>query len=459
MIYGWARCRKGAAIDTQQIKARLGEAAALARASAIEFARWVGPASRLFWRQLWRRENLPFAGLPAFWLAVLLLQLLPFSYHGLRSLLIVLIVAGVILSLRLGEDRHPLGTQRGQTILFRVVAGLAACHLLFCLVAVFQPDLGATATTTLAAGRIIMAGGNPYAEPADPEFAGALIVEGYKLPPVTAIGFMPLGLLLGPRGIVLTNLVLQGLVVAAMFAVARGSEDSARHRHDGALAVILYLALPVVPFEVFMLGSPDLLAVLLALLGILLADRRSLFGGLAAGLSVSAGLLPGALILPLCLPATTRGRENFAAGLAMGVLPMLIFFVRAPEPFMVNVIELGPAGGGSATGLGPVAAHMVQTVASLLWFGLGVLAWRRPLELEQRCGLAAITILSAMLLMPGMRSGEILWWLPLAAIAVARPALLALTALPDPAEALEQANRMEARLQGLARTHDDRPGG
>jgi len=102
---------------------------------------------------------------------------------------------------------------------------------------------------------------------------------------------------------------------------------------------------------------------------------------------------------------------------------------------------------------------MVQTVASLLWFGLGVLAWRRPLELEQRCGLAAITILSAMLLLPGTRSGEILWWLPLAAIAVARPALLVLTALPDPAEALEQANRMEARLQGLARTHDDRPDG
>ena len=404
------------------------------------------------WAMVAQPRHLVYLGPPLFWLGVLALQLLSARHHGWRSIVIVLTVALVAGSLRLGEDRHPLGLMRGERLFRRLCIGLAAAQLLFCIAMLISPDLGYMATTTLRAGRIMIAGGNPYAEPTDPYFEGPAIGEGYKLPPLVAVGYLPLGLAFGPRGVILTNLVLQGLVAAAIFHIARGRAD--RGRSDGVLAVLLYLALPIVPFEIFERGATDLQPVLLALLGILLANRKPLWGGLAAGLSCSAGLMPGGVILPLCVPATTEDRERFTHGLLAGLVPMLLFFLRGPEAFAFNVLGLGTGvveqPGSSLVGLPVAAFYLIQAVAGILWIALGLLAWRRPLTLEQRCGLAAVVILSAILVMPMTRPSETLWWLPLAAIAVTRPVLLELTRLREGQTDDLQAERLAQRLQSLA---------
>jgi hypothetical protein len=415
------------------------------------FRAWAWPLLLLAWDRTARRENLPLTPMAGFWLGVLLLELVPSRHHGFRSLVIVLIVVLVIGSLRYGEERHALGRLRGERILLRILAGLAALQFLFALVALWHPDLGPMATTTLSAARILVSGGNPYAEPADPLFEGPLIAEGYKLPPATAVGFLPLGLLFGPRGIVLTNLLVQLGVAALVFAIARGEDKDERHQTDGVLAAILYLALPVVPVELFLDGAPELVAVLGTLAAIFLADRRPFHAGLAAGLSCASGLMPGAAILPLCLPSTTERREGFLMGLLLGLSPILLYFLRGPEPFLLNVFTIGPVGGIRGTGLGPMAAALVETIAGLLWVGLGALAWYRPLELEQRSGLAAVAVLSAVLFLPGGRSAEILWWLPLGAIAVARPGLLMLTRLEEGEAAETREARAGLRLREFVR--------
>ena len=414
------------------------------------------PWLRLAWARTARRDNLPFAGLAGFWLAVLALQLLPLTAHGLRSTVMVLVVALVTLSLKLGEDRHPLGVQRGERLLLRLLAGLAAAQMLFCLVALAHPALGNVAATTLSAGHVLAAGGNPYAAPVDPLYEGPQIMEGYKLPPLTALVFLPLGLILGQRGVVLTNLLLQLGTAAAILALARGR--AAQSDRDGALAAILYLTLPVVPIEIFLAGAPDLLPVTLTLLGLLLADRDPFFSGLAAGLSCSAGVMPGAAILPLCVPANTGGRERFLGGVALGLVPAAIYFFQAPDAFVANIFTAGPSYNGWH-GLSPLAELVAETVAGLLWVGLGVLAWRHDLEREQRAGLAAIALLSGMLLLPVGRSGELLWWLPLGVVAVARPALLELTKLGEAEEARHAAEHLARRLDGLARPLGDQSGG
>jgi hypothetical protein len=405
------------------------------------------------WRAPTRREILSFGGLPLFWAIVLVLQLLPLYDHGWRALFMVLTVALMTCSLLLGEDRHPLGIMRGETWLVRVAACLVGIQALFCCYELFRPEIGHIAEITLSAARVMLFGGNPYVVPTDPLFVGPQVAEGYKLPPFGPVAYMPLGVLLGPRGLRLTNLIIQLLVVRVILEVARG--DSPRHRNDGMLAAIIFLALPIVPLQIFRDGAIDLLAVLLALLGILQADRRSLFAGLAAGLSCSTSLMPGAAVLPLCIPGSTQGRERFLVGLMLGLLPTILYFVRAPSPFLINVLGLGldNAGNpeGASVGLSEEAALLVQSVAAMMWLALALIAWRRPLELEQRCGLAAIVVLSAILVMPATHSSETLWWLPLAAIAVARPALLELTRLSDAEEAREAASRMSARLSGLAR--------
>jgi len=438
------------------LRQRLAAAERLARRLWQRLVAWfkaefeiTGPIT---WATVAQPRNLVYLGPPLFWLGVLALQLLPARNHGWRSIVIVLTVALVAGSLRVGEDRHPLGLMRGERLFRRICIALAAVQLLFCIAMLVSPDLGYMATTTLRAGRIMISGGNPYAEPTDPLFEGPAIGEGYKLPPLMAAAFLPLGFVLGARGVILTNLILQGLVAATIFYIARSRAD--RGQSDGVLAVLLYLALPIVPFQIFARGATDLLPVLLALIGILLANRQPLWGGLAAGLSCSAGLMPGGVILPLCVPATTENRERFTRGLVFGLLPLLLFFLRGPEAFAFNVLGLGTGvveqPGSSLVGLSVAALYLIQGVAGMLWIALGLLAWRRPLTLEQRCGLAAVVILSAILIMPMTRPSETLWWLPLAAIAVTRPVLLELTRMREGQLGDLEAERLALRLQSLA---------
>jgi hypothetical protein len=164
--------------------------------------------------------------------------------------------------------------------------------------------------------------------------------------------------------------------------------------------------------------------------------------------------MPGAAVLPLCIPSTTRGRERFLLGLGLGLIPAILFFLRGPGPFLVNVLGAGLYNAGNpdgiSVGLAGESELLVRLVAAVMWLVLASIAWRRTLTLDQRCGLAAIVVMSALLVIPWARSSQLLWWLPLAAIAVARPALLELTSLPDSTESAAAAERMSERLSELA---------
>src|SRR5579872_5586955 len=82
-----------------------------------------------------------------------------------------------------------------------------ALDLAYFAARIVAPHVIDIALTTLAAGQALLHGGNPYALPIDsgPESAG---FTGYKYLPVMIAAYLPLGVPLGQRGVLITNLVL-----------------------------------------------------------------------------------------------------------------------------------------------------------------------------------------------------------------------------------------------------------
>jgi hypothetical protein len=368
-----------------------------------------------------------------FWLAVGLVQIFNWNEPGpWKALVLLAVLISIPVVLRM--LRRPVPDLPAGRLLVTLVIALAALELLYGAVRLVHPRLIDMATTTLAAGHAMLAGGNPYTLPIDPELAGAF--GGYKYLPVMPVIYLPLGLVLGARGVLVTNLLLQGATIALMLGLGRriGAPRA------GAIGAALYLSLPLVAQQLFAKGTTDLAAVVPLLLAFLAFGRSDFLSGLCAGLSIAAKLFPGVAFVPCLLPAGGRARVLYALGVAVGLLPILPYALAAPTAFYDNIVlfnAIRPPDATSWLAFAPAgAAVAARSIVATLAVAIFVHVWRRPPDIAARCALAAALTLAAILAAPTAHHNYQLWWLPFYVLALATVLVRPLGGLQKPATAL-----------------------
>jgi hypothetical protein len=242
-----------------------------------------------------------------FWVVIALLQKFNWGLGVWKALLLAALLAAVPLVVAQAERGSTATGAPPTRLLKAAVLVLLLAHSGYAVAKLRHPSLIDAALITVAAGKDVRAGENPYALQRDAEAAAGTHdtrFAGYKYLPVTLAAYLPLGGVLGPRGIVLTNLLLQFAVVALIFRLTAALASASA----GWLAMLLYLSLPLVPFQLFAKGVLDLVAVVPMLAALLLVERKPALAGLCLGLSLAAKLLPGALLLPFAQPGRAGGR-------------------------------------------------------------------------------------------------------------------------------------------------------
>jgi hypothetical protein len=359
-------------------------------------------------------------------LAVFALQEVPRG-HGAWTLgCVVLVAATLAPMLALGQrKRAPPAHATGRAAIW-ACAAFALAQLGFALVRTVKVKVIDIGATTLAAVTALAQGGNPYALAIDPLAggmgAGAASFHGYKYLPAMLAVYAPLCLALGLRGIVVTNMVLQGATAAALRALAK--------RGGGAVAgnavAAIYLGLPFVAFQLFRTGANDLAAVLPLLLALLLVERHPFWSGVLVGLSLGAKLMPALAVLP-CLMPRPGERTRYAAGVAVGLLPIVPFAAAAPGAFAANILlfnALRPIDDTSwLYGLSGWVAIGARAVAAAALAVLYRRIWRRPPGLEARGAACVLAILLVFAVAPEMHHNYYLWFIPFLAPLAARAAI------------------------------------
>ena len=348
-----------------------------------------------------------------FWVTVFLIQKLNWLgvYKALLLAALLLSVPMLFGVIRRRLLRQSVAQSRGMMIATALAMG---AQLVYFGLRVTHPHLIDVATTTLGAATAMLRGENPYLLPIDAVSGGLgdRAFHGYKYLPMMAIAYLPLGTLLGERGILITNLVLHLGVAWAVWRLASRAGTTA----SGQLAVLLYLSLPLVAMQVLAKGATDLVAVAPLLLALLCLEENATAAGVCVGLSISAKLLPGMVFLPCLLPAARADRVRYALGIALGLIPALPFVLWSPAAFADNVVLfalLRPADTTSwlAAMSGDVAL-LARLVGAAVFCGVAAYVWRRPPSLIQRCGLGAMLAMTALLAGGRAHHNYQLWWLP-----------------------------------------------
>jgi hypothetical protein len=353
----------------------------------------------------------------AFWAAVGLIQKFNWDLGTYKALVLLAVLiatpfAAWAVARRRGCDRRPTAPA-----LVAAVLVLLAAQGAYALWQLRHPGLTDIATTTLDAGKQLIAGANPYAASFDASAGGGTAqvrFAGYKYLPAMIAAYVPLGGPLGERGVVLTNLLLQFAAVALIFRLAEAMAGASA----GWIAALLYLSLPLVPFQLFAKGVTDLVAVVPLLVALLLHERKPALAGFCIGLSISAKLLPGLLLLPCCIPPAGRERLVYAGGVVLGLLPILPFLLWAPQPFIDNIVLFNlvrPADSTSWLAAAPALAPPAQAAAVAAGLAATLYVLLRPPSLGWRLGLGVVLILVALLSGPVAHHNYQLWWLPLMA--------------------------------------------
>lgn len=282
--------------------------------------------------------------------------------------------------------------------------------------------------TTLRAGEVMIHGGNPFSSFMDGKAAGliksvtnaadAKRYGGYKYLPVMATAYMPLGLPFKARGLIVTNILLMGGLLVGIWTLTRASatEDAARW------AVIFFGILPLPMFQLYAKGVTDIVAVLPLVFSLALTRSRPRAAGLLIGLSLSAKLIPAALLLPFFMPSDGPGRKRFLLWSGVGLLPTIAYFALGPQAFVDNIVIFNlirPVDPTSWLHGAPrdliFALHAAFGVAWL------VAVWsfvRNPPELMTRCGVSILFCIAALLVGPDVHENYMLWWLPFFAVLV-----------------------------------------
>ncbi len=344
----------------------------------------------------------------AFWIAVGLIQTFNWGGGIPKAIVMALLLAAAPLAIGAARRAAPLGAgfERAAGITFWIALALNLVYLGARIVAPHIIDIG---TTTLAAGQALLHGQNPYTLPLDrgPESAG---FTGYKYLPVMILDYLPLGAFFGQRGVQLTNLLLLLGALGLMKRIA-----------GTRLAPLLLLMLPLVAEQIFAKGATELAATVPLLLALALTERSSFWCGVCVGLSIATKLVPGAALLPALIPA--QRRDLFVAGIVVGILPVVPFFLAGPQAFWGNIVLFNLARLPDSTAWLHAVPAAVATTAHLVFIAAllaaAVAVWRRPPSTIARAALAAMLGIGAILAGPGAHHNYQLWWLPFYALLLA----------------------------------------
>lgn len=301
-----------------------------------------------------------------------------------------------------------------------IVAGVMALslHLIHLVEFFHKPHLFDIATTTISAGEAIRSGRNPYELPIDahPELSqGALTFNGYKYLPMMAITYLPLSTVLGERGVLVTNLLLDLAVVGLVFRLSCRSGTST----NGLWAAFLYLMPLLVPRQLFHKGVTDLAAIVPLLVALLSLEKKPGLAGLCVGLSISTKLLPGILFIPCCLPQRdpSQLRWRYAAGIALGLVPTLLFLLWSPRALFSNTVLFNFQRPTDSTSWLYEMPSFISSIArisfAVMVLGIALYVWFNRPTIKTRCGLGTICILGTILSGPIVHSNYQLWWLPM----------------------------------------------
>ncbi len=192
---------------------------------------------------------------------------------------------GLIVILGLILLTLPMLGQRGRQMLawldhnlFSVVVAVAllafAARLLAFHRALPVPYLEGIGQTTLDAIDAVRHGHNPYATPVDFDETSQGN-NGYKYTPAMMAVYAPLGIPFGKPGLRITNLLLDGATMGLMALLAARLAG----RFAGAIAVLSYLLMPMLAFDLFTHGVTDPASVVPMLAALLLVDKRPAWAG------------------------------------------------------------------------------------------------------------------------------------------------------------------------------------
>jgi hypothetical protein len=225
------------------------------------------------------------------------------------------------------------------------------------------------------------------------------------------------------QSVILINTVLHVLMAALIFLIARSLAGEVA----GALGLVFYLWIRMVPRQLFGPGVTDLAAIVPLVAAWWVAARRPLLGGLLLGISVSMKLVPALALVPVIAPAVAPWRcassRRFWLGLACGSLPTLIYFLWSPADFISNVLLFNlfrPVDSTSWLYQHPEHWRQIATCALIVIVaGGGVVRWiRRPGPCGQAVLILAVTV-GLILLDPANHGNYQLWWLPWFSIVLA----------------------------------------
>jgi uncharacterized membrane protein len=316
------------------------------------------------------------------------------------------------------KELKTTASRKPHIILIALCAVAFVWHLYRFYVGFLDPAVTDVATTTLAAGNLMLQRVSPYSVPIDKvayEQTGPAY-GGYKYLPIMAMVYVPLGQALSVPGIILTNLLLDcGVLIATYMLAYRIGGTTA-----GLYSAFLYLVTPFVPPEIYGSGVNDLAAVLPLLAAFILVDKKKTLAGLCVGLSVAMKLFPGLIIALCCLPRNDR--FGYIGGVAIGMLPIVPYMIVSPTDLFTNIILyplVRPVDSLSwSFSLPPEYRFVGIAIYVIAVLCLGAVVLFKHISPHRRCGLAVIGIVLAILTGPGAHRNYDLWWLPFFAILV-----------------------------------------
>lgn len=298
-----------------------------------------------------------------------------------------------------------------------------------------EPRINDVAGTTLQAARLLVHGKNPYAAAIDQVaiHGSGSRYGGFKYGPLMLAAYLPAVAWPEPLDqsvLLLINFVMDLLVIGLVYHLARQIAGELA----GKVAAVFFISLPIVPSELFGPGVTDFAAILPLLFAFMLPTRA--FGrGLLMGASASVKILPALLLLPIFAPqllnrfsrVQASGRRRawpFFAGLTLGLLPMLGFYLWAPSALIDNVFLFNLQRGvdGSSWSYGASAdVRLWAKLTFVLCFssaGFYLLCWRQLTASQWQILVALTTIILFEISGPINHRNYQLWWLPLLSILV-----------------------------------------
>ena len=213
----------------------------------------------------------------------------------------------------------------------------AAAFLAVCFAhAVLQPKASDIGYTSISAIRAMTTGLNPYKvdlDDFDKPNTGDKRFTGYKYSPLLPMIYFPAVKLFGALGVSVANSII--LIFTAWIVSRLCSRIVER---NGLWSAILLLASPLVGWSVIVYQVNDLVAVLPICVAVLVWDRRPGLAGLLLGVSGSIKIMPAPIAMALLLPLALPTARKFVAGIAIGLIPVVVFAALDPSAFFNNVV-------------------------------------------------------------------------------------------------------------------------